>query len=352
MAPREIYTRVYSPRSAGALISGEGALFHDNKEAEVSANDLPDQLSRGRLLDEFRSHSILHQEEHTALVSVSTRIIDTVARAWNKYQRGNESPADIWICFIEDPAALDEPLDKRVRCHRAEPLARDCGHAEPWEFHHEVVFEHAVPKECLLHKVALETFIARWLDWKKYIDPEGKGLKLPTSVLRERISSDLLHRDPWDVGLELGCFARTFGVKAPGDWIAHQLFDDCVQQKKMGNKVRFEYAHEHSETHGADFAETLLEVIDCGIETTIDWWLEDLKAFEEWRDIEQDIEEDRMLWDMVDFWETWYPSDDRNMFWAPFDVEDLSYDDEWEKLQTRRSEFEDAIMEEAVKVGF
>ncbi|MBE3048443.1 hypothetical protein IMZ48_39260, partial [Candidatus Bathyarchaeota archaeon] len=95
----------------------------------------------------------------------------------------------------------------------------------------------------------------------------------------------------------------------------------------------------------------LLEVIDCGIETTVDWWLEDLKAFEEWRDIEEDIEEDRMLWDMVEFWETWYPAYDWNLFWAPFDVKGLSYSEEREKLQARRSEFEDDVKEKAVKVG-
>jgi hypothetical protein len=40
----------------------------------------------------------------TALVSATNRIVDIVARAFQRHYDDDESPADIWIVFIEVPA--------------------------------------------------------------------------------------------------------------------------------------------------------------------------------------------------------------------------------------------------------
>lgn len=66
------YTRVFSQSSAGELVSGKG----------LGGSPLSDT----QLLDEFRIHSNKANREPTALLSVSTRSIDTVRRAFEKHE--------------------------------------------------------------------------------------------------------------------------------------------------------------------------------------------------------------------------------------------------------------------------
>ena len=58
-----------------------------------------------QLLDEFRNHADKLSEVPTALVSVSSRIVDTLNRAIYLYLVAGEHPCHIWIAFIEIPAA-------------------------------------------------------------------------------------------------------------------------------------------------------------------------------------------------------------------------------------------------------
>ena len=148
MATRTIYTRAYSKRSVGQLVSAKGL------------NGYP--LFRTDLLNEFRNHANKMNRTPTALVSVSDRIVDTVKRAFDKHYDG-ESPEDAWVAFIEVPATPETP----VRVHAARFLAKECGLSEPSLFYHEIVFEWAIPENYVLHKVSLQTLMDRGLQWEK-----------------------------------------------------------------------------------------------------------------------------------------------------------------------------------------
>lgn len=345
MARREIYTRVYSPSSVGDIVSGKVAL--------VSGEETFDQrLAIEELHREFRNHADRSRRVRTALVSVSNRIIDTVKRAYEKHLVHREPAGDIWIVFIEVPAARDGRVGRH---HRAEVLARQCGHYQPRIFRHEIVFEWAVPHEYVLHEVSLQTLMARGLGWGKYMSRKGKRPQyISTRALQGRVSEDL-RGHPWEVGLQLGFLAKAFGARAPGDWIAHQLWYDCVKAARIDNGIKLTDAHGCSEISRPNSAKgTVEEQIDRGIETAlVDWWLEDLEcspeyeAAADWRDDMGDI----VIWEQMDFWQTWYPAYDHKMFYPPCEVKGLSYDEEWEKMQSRCSEIEASVEREAVRIG-
>lgn len=194
MAEGTIYTRVYSERSAGKLSSG--------KKPTGNA------LTHAELLDEFRKHADLRNREPTALISVSSRIIDTMQRAFEKCYTYDESPADIWIAFIKCPSTGHE---SPTSLHAAQHLAEECKIPTPHIFHYEYVFEWVIPDKYVLHQVSLQTLMDRGLDWEKHIlagDDDDEVVS--TSELRERVAVALLPQqawhDPWGVGILLGAF--------------------------------------------------------------------------------------------------------------------------------------------------
>ena len=99
-----------------------------------------------------------------------------------------------------------------------------------------------------------------------------------TEELRHCIAEELGPLGPynggWVIGIYVGSFARTFGARAPLNWIARQLFDDCVRTKLIDeDSARLKFAHGHCETVDGDFFSDL----DYGIETALcGWWLEPL----------------------------------------------------------------------------
>lgn len=137
-----MYTRVYSKSSAGQLSSGKGSRG--------------DPLTIARLDEEFQNHSQMYSRDPTALVSVSNRIIDTISRAWAKHYNEGESPEDIWIAFIEAPAASGASHRPPARIHPAERLGKECGISSPELFRHEIIFEWAVPDDFVLHEICLQ----------------------------------------------------------------------------------------------------------------------------------------------------------------------------------------------------
>ncbi|KAL8991709.1 MAG: hypothetical protein Q9169_007722, partial [Polycauliona sp. 2 TL-2023] len=124
--------------SAGGLVSGKGPIGN--------------RLSKSTLLEEFSRHSDKRNRIPTALVSASDRIVDAVKRAFDKYYSEGDSPAGIWIAFIEIPSTIDEAA---IPMHPAKKLAEDCCLFEPNRFCHEVVFEWAIPEKYIVHQVSL-----------------------------------------------------------------------------------------------------------------------------------------------------------------------------------------------------
>ncbi|KAL6893437.1 hypothetical protein GGI43DRAFT_413336 [Trichoderma evansii] len=311
MAEYTIYTRVYSEGSAGKLSSAK----------EFTGN----ALTQTELLDEFRNHANRRSKRPTALISVSSRIVDTVRRAFKKCYTYCESPEDIWIAFIKVPVT--------VQVHAAQPLAKECGLPTPGLLRYEYLFEWVIPDEYVLHRVSLQTLMDRGLDWEQYIFADGHDDEVvSTSKLRKRVAENLIPQDilygdeHWAVGLDLALFAQNFGARAPVDWIAHQLFYDCV---------------------GREISDDDME---RGIVTGLyEWWLGDIdfyidrKEFDEW----QDAMEDGIIWDQIEFWKTWGQHD-----YDELSEEDkLLQDKEWDELWAERKKIMSAIEVEAVKIG-
>lgn len=188
----------------------------------MAARQQPYPLGPGELLDEFENHANHWSTTPTALVSASTRIVDTMSRAFNMYDEEGEHPADIWIAFIGVPVDTNEPP---VRSHRARLLAEQIGLPDPVLFHYGTVFEWEIPKAYVMHRVSLQTLLDRktWLT--------NGPTTTSTGGLQVFLAEGLLAGDarPDAVGIELGCLAQAFGARAPLEWIAHQLFNDCVK---------------------------------------------------------------------------------------------------------------------------
>lgn len=168
-----------------------------------------------------------------------------------------------------------------------------------------------------------------------------------TAETRSNIASEFRRRDPWDIGASLGHFARTFGARAPLNWVAHQLFSDCVCAKIMHDDVvKLYYMREHTEIVDFQYFCDLEDGIDTAL---CDWWLADLdfahiyEAFKEWRA----MTEDDMAWDLIECWEVWHIANDgATKELSPQEM--LSY----AKAKNRLLEKKSAEIEaEAVKIG-
>ena len=327
MANRTIYTRTYSKNSAGQLVSGKGPKGGP--------------LSEAALLEEFPNQANEWNREPTALVSASNRIVDTVKRAFDEHYERGESPADIWIAFIEVPSTIDETA---TRIHSAQELAEKCGLPGPSKFMYEVVFEWAIPEKYVVHKVSLQTLMERGLQKHCFLQPK-------TVEVRRCIAREFQRSSPWEIGNTLGLFARKFGARAPLNWIAHQLFHDCVRARIVDDDVvRLKYAHKDTET--VDFQ--YFCDLDDGIDTSLcDWWLLDInfvldcEEFEEWRD----VTEDSITWDLIELWETWNDADWDGTIKELSAKEELLNNEAENKLLAEHGKKKAAIEAEAVKIG-
>ncbi|CAI4212215.1 unnamed protein product [Parascedosporium putredinis] len=266
MSSGTIYTRVYSKRNAAQLISAKGP---------------QGTLSHPQLLHEFRNHANKWNQEATALVSVSRRIIDTVNRAVHKHFIDDEPPEDIWIVFIKPKVTENE---SPPRIHAASDLAEQCGLSEPNKFLYEMVFEWSIPDTFVMHQVSLQTLMSRGL-LRDY--PFGNGL-YTTAELRCLIAEDFRQSDAVNLGLYLGFFAQKFGARAPIRWLPEQLFRDCM---RMTDEVDFDcWITQH----------TIDEVLT-------DWWLihcdfiSDYEEFEDWKEIMKDCINEGV----IEFGEEW-----------------------------------------------
>ncbi|KAK3290478.1 uncharacterized protein B0H64DRAFT_412451 [Chaetomium fimeti] len=273
---REIYTRVYSPRSAGQLTSGRGPTGPS--------------LSQNDLLVEFTKHADLWNRTPTALVSVSNRIVDTVQRACQKYKSG-ESPANtIWVVFIEVPAARRR-TPTVTRLHPARDLAKQClrrwgqelSHLlePPVKFDHEFLFEWGIPDDHVLHRVSLQTLMDRGLDVKAS----------STADFQDSMARQFFGGDTFDIGVSLGGFARPFGARAPLEWIVARLYYDCVRTETVDWSPYMIMLKYDKDGHHYKMVEiSFFRELDDAVGTVLmDWWLgdssfaDDYREFERWR---------------------------------------------------------------------
>ncbi|KAL9105178.1 MAG: hypothetical protein Q9227_009591 [Pyrenula ochraceoflavens] len=327
MAKRTIYTRAYSKSGAGQFVSAKAPKG--------------DPLSYTALLEEFRNHANRWSREPTALVSGSDRIVDTLKRAFDKHYKDCESSAEIWIAFIQVPPTI---IETSTRVHSAKELAEQCELPEPSLFSHEVVFEWAIPEKYVLFKVSLQTLMKRELEEHCFLQPS-------TAEVRCSTARELQRHDPWDIGVTLGLFARKFGARAPLDWVSHQLFHDCVRAKIVDDDVvRLSYAHGHTEIVDFQFFCDL----DDGIDTSLcDWWLSDIdtlpdyEEFKEW----QEVTQDSMTWDLIEFGETWHDVDYNGTIKELSAKEKLLYNKAKNKLLVEHEKKRAAIEAKAVKIG-
>ena len=210
MTERKIYTRAYSTTSPRQLISGKGS--HGSP------------LSHAALEEEFKKHLIKSGNESTALISCSTRILDTVQRAFDLHYNEGLSPADICIVFLELDAASS-------RIHSAKELAKKFKDPESDDFDYlayDVVVEWAIPEQCVVHKTNLQYLMDRGLHANPLLHQPSSKL-LSTMKLRKLISLHFRRRNSYDFGVSVGVFAQIFGVRAPVDWIAERVLKDCVR---------------------------------------------------------------------------------------------------------------------------
>ncbi|KAK8868993.1 hypothetical protein PGQ11_007571 [Apiospora arundinis] len=226
-----IYTRAYSSNSDRRLVSGKGQQL-------PSLDEEYPFLCPSSLELEFRNHCKRWSKLPTALVSTSSRILDTIKRAYELWQDGEDAES-VWVVFIETPW---EKEDMVTRIHHAEALAAQYGHPRPKLFHYEFLFEWTIPRRWVKYKVSLETLMDRGLDWAKYfLGPKltsssnmGNLIKKPSRISlddlrREELSMTQYHETPWDIGLSMGCITKCFGARAPLGWITKQLFIDLFR---------------------------------------------------------------------------------------------------------------------------
>ncbi|KAF2030698.1 hypothetical protein EK21DRAFT_64820, partial [Setomelanomma holmii] len=223
---------------------------------------------------EFHNHVQAYAKWTTALVSVSSRIVDTLRSTFNKVYKDGESPEDVCIAIISVPDG------HRAVYRSARTLAEKCMLENPTLFHYEYIFEWEIPTQYLVHKVSVQTLLHRGLDLHKYLE----GNKLPgSSDLSQELAKSPL--DPsiggWEVGISLGCMARCSGARAPVGKIAWHLHHDCSRVRHFDGDAQFAIiSYWDEETSHLEFEHFF--GIEDGIETAlIDWWIADSRFLDD-----------------------------------------------------------------------
>ncbi|KAH6865510.1 hypothetical protein BKA58DRAFT_389637 [Alternaria rosae] len=254
------FYRCYSQTSAGGLISGKGP---------GQGRPLGDNL-----LTEFINHLNLRTTYPTALVSVSSRILDTLRRAFNKFYEDREYPSQIWIAFIYVPNA-----DKHVRYHHAEGLARKGKMEKPSRLRYEYLFEWGIPEKYFFYRVSVETLMKRGFNMSEFLVYNDSGVAaLPsTRKLRNDFVRAILESsdDAHEVGIYLGLLARSFGACSPLRQIILQLQLERFHITSIDHDDQvFRMSYDD------DF-----RAIEDGVDVVLlDWWLTDPDFYGEYKD--------------------------------------------------------------------
>jgi hypothetical protein len=94
--------------------------------------------------------------------------------------------------------------------------------------------------------------------------------------------------------------------------------------------------------------------LDHGIETVLyDWWLADIdffldyEGFKEW----QDVMEDGIAWDLIEFWETWHDVGYGETTREISEKEKLLYDEARNKLLAKHEKIRATVEAKAMMIG-
>ncbi|KAH6684762.1 hypothetical protein B0J14DRAFT_664750 [Halenospora varia] len=114
--------------------------------------------------------------------------------------------------------------------------------------------------------------------------------------------------------------------------------------------VRLNYTHGHTGIVDLKYFCDL----DDGIDTSLcDWWLSDIDFFLDYEEFKewQDVMEDSMTWNLIEFWETWHDVDSDGAIKELSAKEKLLYNKEKKKLLVEHEKKRADIEAEAVKIG-
>ncbi len=325
-AAGKYFYRCFSNDSAGGLVSGKGRSLG--------------QLSHDSLWTEFNNHAILRARVPTALVSVSSRVIDTIQRAFNKHYNDRVSPDQIWIVFIH---VLD--VDSHVY-HHGENLAQRWGLSKPEMLRYEYFFEWEISEQYVLHKVSVRMLLQRGF----HLDEYRVGQALPsTREFREEFAKKNLHPryGGYGIGLSLGGLARHFGARAPVRQIALQLQQDCCFERFVDpehHSMNVSYWDDSSGIFKLDFSH--FREIEDGINTALfDWWLADSQFVTAYQN--HCVRASRLKEDIKRQWDVWYAATSAN------NTTGYAGDDETARraLDIALSEADAQIELEAIRLG-
>ena len=94
--------------------------------------------------------------------------------------------------------------------------------------------------------------------------------------------------------------------------------------------------------------------LDDRIDTSLyDWWLSDIDFFLDHEEFKkwQEVIEDSMTWDLIEFWETWHNVDYNGTIKELSAKEKFLYNEEKNKLLIEHKKKRVAIKAEAVEIG-
>ncbi|TLS25376.1 hypothetical protein PpBr36_06810 [Pyricularia pennisetigena] len=118
---------VYFTRACSYSASGADR-YGTSSRNPLQDTDVQNYIDNDLIWD-FENHSRQHNRLPTSLVSTSSRIIDTLQRAFNKHFKDEEPLSDIWILFIQvPPEVVQNEHNNQIR--HAMRLAEDIGWPE------------------------------------------------------------------------------------------------------------------------------------------------------------------------------------------------------------------------------
>ncbi|ELQ33369.1 hypothetical protein OOU_Y34scaffold00967g1 [Pyricularia oryzae Y34] len=232
MAPTQcgkfiVFTRTYSLLSAG-------------RNGIISSRPLPshemNHYLRNNILLDFELHANIYNRRPTSLVSVSGRLIDSIARAFYKRLENGEPANQIKIIFITIPIDHYNRMKSEGKVQAARELAAQRGMERPEKFQHESLFVSEIPPEYVTHTVALQTLLDRDLSnrfWGHITDYSTAGLKEGLKNCFRTPGGELDVNDilnDYGAGRKLGEFVKLFGARAP-DSISCHFIDEIFRRR-------------------------------------------------------------------------------------------------------------------------
>ncbi|KAI6571193.1 hypothetical protein MCOR04_007896, partial [Pyricularia oryzae] len=211
------FTRAYSPLSSGRHGTVSGRL--------LSLTELQNYIKDEMVFDDFQRHADVSNREPTSLISTSSRITDTLARAFQKHILGE--PADeVWIIFGRIPIDDYNRMRSQARIHNAMDVATRLHMETPKKFRYEYLFVSEIPTEFVQHKVSVRTLLDRGFPSELLGECATRN---PTANLQRAMMQWFSYECggldveellvDYAAGRVLGSFVKHFGARAPGGFI-------------------------------------------------------------------------------------------------------------------------------------